>query len=62
MLRKVLLKRLERKLKRCEAVGAITPEDCEAIRESARGADWLMIMEMIMMIMELIREWLENRD
>jgi len=62
MLRKILLARLERKLKRAEALGAINGDEAEAIRESARGADWVMIMELVMMIIEMIMEWLDKRD
>ena len=55
-------KALERKLKRAESLGAITLEEAAAFRESARGIDWIMILELISVIAELIREWLENRE
>ena len=69
MLRKILLARLERKLKRAESLGAITAEEASLLRDEAaaipqkpRAVDYIMLLEMIAMIIELIRAWLENRE
>ena len=62
MLRKLLARRLERRLAQAEELGVISPADAATIRERAKAADWMMIMEMIMMIIELIMEWMDNRE
>jgi len=69
MLRRILLARLEKRIAKAEALGAITAEEASLLREEAasipkkpRAVDYIMLLEMIAMIIELIRAWLETRE
>jgi hypothetical protein len=56
------LARLDRKLDRAVELGVMDAEEATAVRTRVQAVDWLMIIEFIMEIMEMIREWLNNRD
>ena len=56
------LRRLDRRLARAQNLGAITAEEAAEIREDAKFTEYMAIIELIMMIFEMIREWFENRD
>ena len=69
MLRRILLARLEKRIARAEKLGAITAEEASLLREEAasipqkaRAVDYIMLLEMIALIIELIRAWLETRE
>ena len=62
MFRKRLERRLQRRLDRAVKLGAMEQAEADEIMSEVPRMDWLMILEIIMMIIEIIREWLDNRS
>ena len=60
--RKGLLRRwAEKKLDEAEALGAIDPEEASVIRARFSVLEFMALLEIILMIVDRIREWLDER-
>lgn len=53
---------LKRALKRAVTVGALTQEQADVFADQAKGMGWSEIIELILMILEMIKEWLDQRN
>ncbi len=60
--RRFLERRLEQKLDDAVSLGAMDQSEADEIREKVKVVEFLVIIELIMMILEAIRAWKEQRD
>lgn len=59
--RKGRLRMLDRKLARAVVLGAMDQDEADFRREEAGAMEWIAIFDLIMMIIEMIREWMDSR-
>jgi len=57
MLRRVLKRLVLRKIAEAEAVGAMTHEEAEKLRSRVEAMEWLMLLEIFMVIIQLLMEY-----
>lgn len=57
MFRRVLKRLVLRKIAEAEAVGAMTHEEAEMLRSRVEAMEWLMLLEIFMVIMQLLMEY-----
>jgi hypothetical protein len=55
------LRMLQRRCDRAVKLGAMDQEEADRVMTKAEAMDWASILELIMLIIELIQEWLANR-
>lgn len=56
------MERLENRLDRAVAVGALSASEVQEVREEAKVGSWLFIFQLFMMIAEIITKWLDERE
>lgn len=61
MFKKLLRQRLNRELSRAQDLGLVTVQEATDIYEKTAAWDWMAIIQLIMLIAELIMEFL-NQD
>jgi hypothetical protein len=54
-------KRLEKRLTKAVQIGAMSPEEADDVRERVGVVEWMGILELIRMIIDVIAEWLGRR-
>ncbi len=61
-LRQRLAERLSKRLESAVEMGAITQAEADEMMEETKVGNWMLIIQMIMMIAEIIATFLEERD
>lgn len=62
LLLRIARRRLDRKVAEALSLGAITQAEADAITaQSVAAIDWAIVLELILMLIELIQEWFNNR-